>query len=161
APEPVRPIQDDIARAKKEIDEARRRFVAYLDQLDQARAKTAAARAGVDMLKKDHFLLTSRLKEEEKADAAAKGKVNLGLLSLERLKERSQEVLAQIKKLEKEPIPKKLLRYRTPVSRVVEGEELMFECRGGRVAFIDVAAFLREIQDGVNDEKIREIGRLK
>ncbi|MFO0970054.1 MAG: hypothetical protein U0793_31265 [Gemmataceae bacterium] len=161
APESPNPLEEDIAKAKKEIDQARSRLVAYLDQLDRARAKTAALRAGVADLKKEHIVLTSRIKAEESAGAALKGKVDLDLLSLDRLKERSQEALAQIKKLEKEPIPKKLLRYRTPVSRVVEGEELMFECRAGRVAFIDVAAFMHEIQDGISDDKIRDIARLK
>src|SRR5207248_10812310 len=55
---------------------------------------------------------------------------------------------------EKLPSAKRVLRYRTPVSRPVHTDEYHFECRDGRVAFVDIAAFLGEIR-----ETFRERGK--
>src|SRR5438876_904843 len=44
------------------------------------------------------------------------------------------------------------LRYHTPISRPVHLEELHFECQGGRVAFVDVAAFLAEMREAMREQ---------
>jgi hypothetical protein len=44
------------------------------------------------------------------------------------------------------------LHYRTPVSRPVDSEELLFECCKNRVTFIDIAALLREVRSS-SEEK--------
>src|SRR4051812_20995555 len=54
--------------------------------------------------------------------------------------------------MEKTPTPTKVLRYHTPVSRPVGTDEVFFECRMGRVTFIDLAAFRHEMEGGVKDK---------
>src|SRR5205085_11259057 len=73
-------------------------------------------------------------------------------LSLAELRERGQRLAADIQALQKLPPLRKVLRYRTPVSRPVHTEELLFECRGGRVTFVDIAALLAEVRRGLEDK---------
>lgn len=159
-PSPPHPLEGEIASARTGLDEARGQLLSFLDERDKARSKTGAARIKVEDLKKEHDVLLWSARQEEAGLTEEKGKVSLVALSLAGLRERSQAMRAEIRALEKEPTPKKLLRFRTPVSRAVEGDELMFECRGGRVSFVDVPAFLHEIKNGINDAKIEEIGKL-
>ena len=58
-------------------------------------------------------------------------------------------VAAEIAALKKLPPAKKTLRYQTPVAQAVQSEELQFECRRGRVSFVDVEAMLREVRRGL------------
>ena len=55
------------------------------------------------------------------------------------------------------PPAKKLLRYQTPVAQAVQSEELSFECRRGRVTFLDVEGLLREVHPGLRSrvERLR------
>ena len=41
------------------------------------------------------------------------------------------------------------LRYRTPISKPVQSEEWMFECRAGRVTLIDIGTLLDEAVRGM------------
>jgi hypothetical protein len=60
---------------------------------------------------------------------------------------RREHILEErIKALEKLPPIRHELRYRTPVSRPVQAEEVFFECRAGRVSFIDLTALTADIQ---------------
>ena len=117
------------------------------------------ARREVDDLKKEQLRLLADAKKEEIRLAQGKEKITLAALSVNQLQERSQDLLTQIKALENQPAAKKVLRYRTPVSRVVDGEELMFECKEGKVSYIDLPAFMHEIKDALNDDKLREIAK--
>ncbi len=72
--------------------------------------------------------------------------MRVAALSLEEIRQRSKHVLEEIEALRKAPSNKQTLRYRTPVSRPFESQELMFECRRGRVAFIDYGMFHQEME---------------
>src|SRR5262249_23324288 len=63
-------------------------------------------------------------------------------------RERSRRLNEEIQALQKLP-PPKTLRYRTPVSRPVQSDEIMFECHHGRVTFVDIAALLAEVRRGM------------
>ena len=52
-------------------------------------------------------------------------------------------MLAELEKMKKLPPLRKTLRYRTPVSAEVQTEEVMFECKQGRVALIDTQALVK------------------
>jgi hypothetical protein len=71
---------------------------------------------------------------------------------LETLRQRGKRLAEEIKALEKQPPVKQTLRYRTPVSRPVQSEEFMFECKGGRITFIDIGALLAELKHGLDDK---------
>jgi hypothetical protein len=84
--------------------------------------------------------------------------------SLSGLRDRGKRLLEEIKALEKLPPAKKVLRYRAPVSRLVQIEdEVFFECRAGRVTYIDIPAFQAEIQATIRERTadIRRDGRLE
>src|SRR2546426_1102346 len=64
----------------------------------------------------------------------------------------TQRPSEEIRSIEKLPPLTKTLHYRTPVSRPVQADELLFECQHGRVAFIDIAALLVEVRRGLEDK---------
>src|SRR5205807_2408818 len=66
-----------------------------------------------------------------------------------------QQLAEAIRALEELPPPRKTLHYRTPVSRPLQAEELLFECNHGRVSFIDIGALLQEAR-----QKMEEHGKL-
>jgi hypothetical protein len=74
-------------------------------------------------------------------------------LSSSELRERCRQLSEQIKELEQLPAETKILRYRTPVSRPIQSEELLFELRRGRVTFIDLAPLLAEVKREMGDRK--------
>jgi hypothetical protein len=77
-------------------------------------------------------------------------------LSLEEIRERSKSIVAEIEALRRAPPSKQTLRYRTPVSHPLQSEELLFECHGGRISFIDYGKFEAEIQSVLRDgERLR------
>jgi hypothetical protein len=91
-------------------------------------------------LTKERGALDRALTEQTKTTIAAAA-------SMDDLRKRRERLKEEISALEKQPSAKKVLRYRTPVSRPVRADELHFECRDGRVAFIDIATFLVDIKD--------------
>src|SRR6202011_453608 len=90
-------------------------------------------------------------KLDQKASEQGKTSETIALTSAE-LRQRSLKLAEEIRALENMPVPRKTLRYRTPVSRPVQSEELFFECHQGRVAFIDVAALLLDIREHLEEK---------
>ncbi len=66
-------------------------------------------------------------------------------LTTQEIQARCQKLSEQIKTLQMQPVNHRVLHYRTPVSKVVQGEEYHFEIRNGRVAFVDVFGLLAEL----------------
>src|SRR5205085_6853287 len=86
-------------------------------------------------------------------EAARQGEIVRGAaLAGQELRERSRRLMEEIKAIEKMPPVKKTLQYKTPVSQPVQAEELLFECRDGRVTFIDIGAMLREVRAIMRDK---------
>jgi hypothetical protein len=73
-------------------------------------------------------------------------------LSLAEIQKRRQRLAEEIQALEKLPPLGHILHYRTPVSRPVYAEELMFECRQGRVTFLDIGSLLADIRKGTQEK---------
>lgn len=150
--EPQDPIQQELARHRAEMAEAQERLLQQLRQLDDAKEGHAQ-----DL--KSFSSLTSRLRtlEEERTttERALSNHRQTGqaaALTLAEVRQRSQRLVQEIHSFEKLHPLRKTLRYRTPVSRPVNSEELFFECHQGRVTFIDVAALLAEVQHGLDDK---------
>ena len=141
------PLHGKLALARLELDEARDQLLDKLHNLEGAQEKTRRTRAELDALARKNQEI-ERVQGELEKDLAAKGKkVELASLSLDGLRKRGQELTEQIKTLQNLPPRRKELKYHAPVSRAVQGDEMFFECRGGRVAFIDMPAFLHEIDE--------------
>jgi hypothetical protein len=146
------PLQAEIARHRQELAAAQERLLAQLRQLDASEKQRLEAQGALTAL-------TSRLRaleQDEKQlvqDAAEQQKTGqvVALTSAE-LRARSQKLAEAIHDLEKNPVPTKKLHYRTPVSRPVQSDELFFECRQGRVAFIDIAALLQDVRQHMEEK---------
>jgi hypothetical protein len=79
-------------------------------------------------------------------------------LSLEELAKRGQALKLAIAQMEAVGPPRKELRYHTPVSKTVTSDELFFECKNGRVSYLDLPGMVRDIEDGMKakEEMLRE-----
>ena len=146
------PLQDELARQRAELAEAEARLLEHVKQLDlvkddhkQNEQQIAALNARLQDL--------DRAKDQANRDKAAKGKtVQDFTLSLAELEKRRLRIMAELKELEKQP-PKKVLHYRTPVSETVHGEELHFECKRGKVTFINLGDMLPQIRNDLHDKE--------
>ena len=88
----------------------------------------------------------------ERTVRGAHDTVQSSFLSLAELRERRQRLTEELRDLEKLPHLTKTLRYRTPISRPVEAEEIHFECRQGRVTFLDLTALVEEVRRGLEEK---------
>jgi hypothetical protein len=139
------PLQEELARHQHALADAQNRLLEQLRRLqqvendqrqtEQAWSQTSAREQGL-------------AQEAAALERAAEEHVQVGqkvVLTLEDLRQRREHLQEEITALEKMPAPTKTLRYRTPVSRPVHAEEFLFECRHGRVAFIDIGALVADI----------------
>lgn len=140
------PLTAEMRRTQQEFDAARARLQAQLQNLDLAESRGRQIQVQLTALAQERDQLAALQKDLAGADGHQEKTLRLGALSMDELRRRQQSLLDDIKKLEAQPAPKKELRYRTPVSRTVQTDEVFLECRGGRVTFIDLPAFLQEIQ---------------
>lgn len=146
-PEPTEPRLDQIARRRADVvrekEEAEGRYAGkeqtIHDEADRLRRQFAELASQREALQHQQGELKVEAGEQAKAARGA-------LLSVEQLQKRSDRLLAELKKAQEQPAPTKQLRYHTPVSAVVQTEEVMFECRGGRVTLLDTAALLEQIR---------------
>jgi hypothetical protein len=142
---PRDPLEDELARRRRELEKSQERLLQQLRQLPHFHAEQ-------EMAGQELASLTARRQDLAKERASlgeAQAKQNEAardlVPSLAELRERGKHLQEEITNLEKLPPVKKVLRYRAPVSRViVQEEETHFECRGGRVTYIDFPGFQAE-----------------
>jgi hypothetical protein len=158
------PLEDDLARHRRELEQAHERLLQQLRELGPLHDQQETTGRELAML--------SNQRQELEQQGTALGQVlaekkqasqNL-VPSLAGLRERGKQLLEEIKALEKLPPAKKALHYRAPVSHQVQHEdEVFFECRAGRVTYIDIPAFQAEIRATIRDrmDEIRKQGRLE
>jgi hypothetical protein len=145
------PLSDELERQRRALAEAQKRLLEQLRQLDlvkESEQKTDAELTAVE--EKQHELQQVRGElEQRKADRD--NSVKTAVVTLADLEKRRDKLMEEIKALEKQPPVKKTLRYRTPVSQPVHAEELHFECRYGKVAFVDVNTLLTDVRQHLED----------
>jgi hypothetical protein len=149
------PLHARIEQSKNDLDDAKTRLLAYLKDFESTNTKAFDARAHLVSLSNRRDALEAELKALEVKNAQRGIQVQQASLSVENVRLRSRKLLDDLKKLEAEPTKRKQLKYHAPVSRVVQSEELFFECKAGRVTYIDLPAFMEEIKrsmDGVENE---------
>ena len=143
------PLRDELNQQRRELEAMRRRLAEQLRQFEALQQKESGTERELAALAPKQ----SRLKDEQASlERVIAERARIDALSLEELRHRSQQLANQLRELEKQPLPKKALRYRTPLSAPVQSEELHFECRGGRITFIDVTALLEEARRGLEDK---------
>src|SRR5262249_36846186 len=147
------PLQNELERQKQELAEAEARMLEQLRQLDLLQLDR-------QQTEKELADVTSRCQEVEQtlftAEKAKSGKeqaVRQVVLSLADLQKRRERLNQELKELEKQPPLTKTLRYRTPVSQTVHASESHFECKQGRVTFVDLDTMLHIIQRGLRDKE--------
>lgn len=145
------PLEQVVAARQRELGGARQQLAGARQRLTAARTETAAEKAKLTALEP-----LRRQLEDERADAerSMPGQgVAVTAQSLEELRRRRERLEEEIRALKALPPAKKQLRYRTPVSRPVGGEEIFFECQAGRVSFIDIAALVAELRGTLREKE--------
>lgn len=152
APAEADPLEGELAEERKQLAAAETALREQLGQLDQARASMKLTDQELARLAERRQALADERANVERGSAEAKKSARATALSLEDLRERLRRLTEEIKAVQARPAAKQVVRYRTPVSKPVEAEELLFECHKGRVTFIDVGAMIEEVKRGLREK---------
>ena len=160
-PDPKDPLAPELERQRRELAEAQSRLLEHLKDWRKLRQdSTLTAEELARLTAHVEEMDTERKNVEDKTRQEAQAARN-AVLSLQEIRERGKRVVEEIEALRKASPSKQTLRYRTPVSHPLQSEELLFECRHGRVALIDIGGFLEEVQNALRDrgtEVLRDTG---
>ncbi len=151
AKEPTDPLEQELSKNRQELAKARARLLEQLRQLQDVREKHHHTDSEMVSLVSRRQGLEAQLRGQrsEVRDQKSEGAV---ALSLAEIQNRRQRLAEEIQALEKLPPLGHTLHYRTPVSRPVYAEELMFECRQGRVTFLDIGSLLADVRKGTEEK---------
>ncbi len=146
------PMEGELARQRQELARAEAVLLEGLKDLEQTRVIKEQKRRDLDTLAARARALTAE--QTTLASRVAEGKKALEgkNATVEEVRARCARLAEEVKKLQELPRTTKTLRYRTPVSKPLDAEELMFECRQGRITFIDVGGLLEEIKRGIREK---------
>jgi hypothetical protein len=144
-PEPTDPRLEQLARRREDL-RRRRDVISRRDAERQSAADTSRQlRMDLEALQAREQKLTDEEKAARQQASDRLKAARLVNLSLEELQRRGKRLEAEVEKLRQQPVARKELRYRTPISAPVT-EEVMFECKAGRVSVVDTAAMLAEVR---------------
>lgn len=146
------PVTSEMEKVRRELADARLRLLEQLGSLQLAEAEAHEIRDQLAELDKGRQTLDAETAKLGIELAAKGARTRQAVASAEELRKRGKQVLAQIKALEAQPRQTQVLRYHTPVSRAVHADEMFFECRNGRVTFINLPAFMLEVNIGLQDK---------
>jgi hypothetical protein len=154
---PAGPVQDplegELARRRRELEQARDGLLSQLRALPPLEEEEKAAGRELAGLQAERERLTRERGAADETPAAPAPSADEFAPTLAELGRRGQQLREEIAALEKLPPVKKVVHYRVPISRPVDAEELQFECRAGRVSYLDFRAFRTEME---NDFHSRE-----
>lgn len=151
-PLPRDPLEDLIAARRQDLAAAQARLLEqmkHLQTLDGSRAQEEQKLA--DLARQRQIAEHERGLLNQAGTAQREG-IRTVALTLTEIQQRGEKLAREIADLEKMPPLKQTLRYRTPVSRPVHSEELLFECKAGRVSFIDIGTLLLDVKRGLEDK---------
>jgi hypothetical protein len=149
-PEETGPLAAELAAERKQLAEAEAALREQLAQLDVAREQVRLTDRELEQLAERRRKLADERAKLEQGSDQSKKTARATALSMADLRERLRHLTDEIKAVQARPAAKKVVRYRTPVSKPLEAEELLFECHKGRVTFIDVAALIDEVKRGMH-----------
>lgn len=146
---PADPLELELARDRQHLAEAQARLLEQLRQLGQIKNNHRQMQTQLTgLIGRKQQIDRQRTSLDQILHSQDAGQ-HMQALTLSEIQQRRRRLLDEIEALEKLSAVGHTLRYHTPVSRPVYSEELMFECHGGRVSFIDIAGFLAEIKLGM------------
>jgi hypothetical protein len=146
-------MQQQLAKERAELANAEARLLEQLRHLDlmkQERQKVETELAALVPRRAEVEQAKTRL---EQAKSAGGNLARETALTLAELEKRREKLKTELKELEKEKPATKALRYQTPVSQTVRGDELHFECRHGKVAFVDLNQLLPQVRRGLREHQ--------
>lgn len=149
APLDPEPLNGELAAERKQLAEAEAALREEAARLDLTREKVKLTDRELEQLAERRSAVAAEGAKSERGSAEAKKTAQATALTGAQLRERLRRLAEEIKAVQAQPVAKKVVHYRTPVSKPVEAEELQFECRKGRVTFIDVGALVDEIKRGM------------
>ncbi len=150
-PEPQDALTPELERQRRELAEAQAKLLTELRQWEQIRQQHIILASDLaDAGKRVQGLASERAALERSKTEA--GKNRTALLSLTEIQARNNKLLEEIDALKKTPSAKQTLRYRTPISHPLQSEEVVFECKQGRVTLIDVGAMLDEARRNLREK---------
>jgi hypothetical protein len=150
------------------MDEADSAPIALTEEIERHRSELVTAQAELleklrhfELIKEQGASAEAKLSELSARNVAIAQSINAlnqpqvshddvkATSSISELRQRRQQLLADVRALETEERPRKILRYQTPVSQPVQAEQFMFECRNDRVTFIDLPALQAAMRSAV------------
>jgi hypothetical protein len=143
------PLSGELAAERKQLAEAEAALREEAARLDLTREKVKLTDRELEQLAERRAVVAAEGAKIERGSEEAKKAVQATALTGAELRERLRRLAEEVKAVQAQPVAKKVVHYRTPVSKPVEAEELQFECRKGRVTFIDVGALVEEIKSGM------------
>jgi hypothetical protein len=143
------PLEGELTEERKQLAAAEAALREQLGQLDLTREKVSLTDRELEELAERRRVLTEEQNKVAQGADEAKKATQATMLSSDELHQRLKRLTEEIKAIQAQPTAKKVVRYRTPVSKPVEAEELMFECRKGRVTFIDIGSLIQDVKDGM------------
>jgi hypothetical protein len=162
-PLPADPLQAELERGKRELEDLQARMLEQLRELQTTEEQEKSAAGEVEAaLARSHHLDDESVQVERAVLDKKKAAEGAGL-SLAALEQRRQKLQQEVLAVEKLPPQKKVLRYRTPVSEVVKTDEFFFECKDGRITFIDIGSLkaMAEMEIKSRVEELRSSGSIE
>ncbi len=139
-------VEAEIQRYASEASALEHRLLAALQALERIEKERAEAQAEAEKTRGQRAEAARRRGEEEQRLARHRQSVTEAQADMPRLRERLGELQKAVNALEEKPRERRVLRVHLPISRPVDAEEILFECRGGRVTFADLPALLEMVQ---------------
>ncbi len=146
---PMDPLEQELTRHRQDLAEVQARLLDQLRQLDGVKLQHHQKQMQLTVLTNRRQDIDRQQSSLSQILAGRMANQQTQALTLAEIQLRRSHLIEEIQALEKLSSLSHTLHYRTPVSRPVLTEELMFECRGGRVAFVDIAGMVQEIKLGM------------
>jgi hypothetical protein len=145
------PLHARIEQSKSDLDDAKTRLLAQLNELENVEQKTQSASVELASLTGQRAALEQEAKYLDAKNSVRGAQVQQASLNVDDVRKRSKKLLEQIKALEESEAKKKQLKYHAPLSKTVQIEEMFFECKNGRVTYIDLPAFMNDVKLSMDD----------
>jgi hypothetical protein len=145
------PLEIEVAQHRLELQEEQDRLHEqenWCHYWESVKARSSEEKAMLVMAEQVLQQHRDQLDHSAEEQTAASQGVHVSVADLE---ERQRRVAEELLALQKLPPLTKTLHYHTPISRPVHSEELHFECRQGRVSFIDIQSFLIEVRNHLDE----------
>lgn len=146
-PEPdLADLRDQLAESARAVSQVQGELLALLRELETAEAARREVESQLPELHDRQTRVRVLLEEHAKNVRAIDEDAARAEDEHRSLRDRIQNLQLAVRETKPRPPERRALRYHLPVSRPVGEGELFFECRGGRVTFIDLQPMLEQVR---------------